>query len=298
MISFNPIDLNKIPKNVSNTKEFSQPSKFSKLPKVANNSNASSWYSTAKNVAKNIKEPINTIKAAKAGNALARSAVLKGSLIPSLAYSAMEAGSYPLAQQLNEQKVFEDDLFKYNRLKSLNIGANADGDYWDLTTLNPISEEEALRRLEEGNKQFANKALGRTSTDILEVPSSEAISLVSKPSINPLMDPARMTDSELRSRIAARGLENLNALIPTESTNTVTSTSSTPKDIANFDQLILNTVRGKYGNGAARRTALGDNYQAVQDHINKNRNSYNFKPASSKEASSDYVWYNPLTWEW
>ena len=198
----------------------------------------------------------------------------------------------------NEQKVFEDDLFKYNRLKSLNIGANADGDYWDLTTLNPISEEEALRRLEEGNKQFANKALGRTSTDILEVPSSEAISLVSKPSINPLMDPARMTDSELRSRIAARGLENLNALIPTESTNTVTSTSSTPKDIANFDQLILNTVRGKYGNGAARRTALGDNYQAVQDHINKNRNSYNFKPASSKEASSDYVWYNPLTWEW
>ena len=41
------------------------------------------------------------------------------------------------------------------------------------------------------------------------------------------------------------------------------------KTTVNINDLVKQTIQGKFGNGAARKTALGDNYAAVQALINK-----------------------------
>ena len=38
---------------------------------------------------------------------------------------------------------------------------------------------------------------------------------------------------------------------------------------SDIDQLAWDVIRGKYGNGAARKNALGDKYEAVQERVNE-----------------------------
>ena len=58
-------------------------------------------------------------------------------------------------------------------------------------------------------------------------------------------------------------------------------------DSVSIEQKVKDTIRGKYGNGAARRKALGADYNKVQAEINKRMSSSRTKtvPAKSVKAT-------------
>lgn len=77
---------------------------------------------------------------------------------------------------------------------------------------------------------------------------------------------------------------------------------SSKKDAVNIDDLVKDTLRGKYGTGEQRKKALGSNYKAVQSRVNKIidltdktlKGKYGNGEARKKKLGKDYElvqWY-------
>lgn len=84
---------------------------------------------------------------------------------------------------------------------------------------------------------------------------------------------------------------------PASKPSTTTKPSSTPS--ASIDQLARDVIAGKYGNGDARKKALGSKYNEVQARVNELlKSGTSSKPATSSKKSNEQIAREVIQGKW